>query len=48
MACEEHWPGDYAKVIYYDKEQPRDPSSNFSLSKDPHVRIAMVQPVCQV
>ena len=35
--CEEYWPADYLKVIYYGKERPRDPHSVFPLCKDRHV-----------
>ena len=29
MVCEDDWPADYSKVIYYGKEQTWDPSSVF-------------------
>ena len=29
IVCEEHWPADYPKVVYYGKEHSRDPPSVF-------------------
>ena len=38
VVCEEHWPADYPKVIYYGKERPRDSPLPFFLC----VKIAML------